>query len=348
MKKASPVIFLAVPFAAGVAAAAAVGRPLGTAAGASLAAAALLAACALSRSKGFVAPLFAALGALCWSTSALAGPPPRPALLQGTMDALQGAINAAGFPGSHSSAIVTALLTGRRGQLPAATIKAFRVAGASHILALSGLHLGIIYAVLRRILSPLGNSRRASIARSTVTVLLCALYALATGAGPSIVRAFLFILIGETARAAGHRSNSPAGTFCIALTLQLAFAPELIASAGFQMSYLAMLGIIVLFPRMRDWYPPGKGPVKRIWTAAALSISCQLFTAPAAWLHFHTFPKYFLMSNLIALPLAEAVIVTALAALLLTALGFCPPVLVKTCGSLVQLLEFSLETVASM
>ena len=109
-----------------------------------------------------------------------------------------------------------------------------------------------------------------------------------------------------------------------------------------------MLGIIVLFPRMRDWYPPGKGPVKRIWTAAALSISCQLFTAPAAWLHFHTFPKYFLMSNLIALPLAEAVIVTALAALLLTALGICPPALVKTCGSLVQLLEFSLETVASM
>lgn len=270
--------------------------------------------------------------------------------MAGAMDTLAGAINAAGFPGAHSGAIITALLTGRKGLLPRESVQAFRAAGASHILALSGLHLGIIYSVLRRIFYPLGNSPAARAVGSTVTVTLCGLYALATGAGPSIVRAFLFIFIGETARAFGHRRNSPAGTFCIALTMQLALAPQLIASVGFQLSYLAMLGIILLFPAMRDWYPAGKSPdpLRRIWTAASLSISCQLFTAPAAWWHFHTFPKYFLMANLIALPLAEAVIITALASLLLTAMGICPPQLVQACGSLVQLMEFCLETVASM
>ena len=349
MKKASPSVRLAIPFAAGVVAAAVAGRPFATALAGSVAVLALMAASA-GRKYLVTVPLFSVLGALCWSTAALVGPPPRPVALAGAMDALQAAINGAGFPGGHSGAIITALLTGRKGLLPRASINAFRAAGASHILALSGLHLGIIYSVLRRVLSPLGNSPLWRSVRSVITVIFCGLYTLATGAGPSIVRAFLFILIGESARATGHRTISPSGTYCLALTLQLVIAPQLITSAGFQLSYLAMLGILLLFPRLRDWYPQGRGPnpLRRIWTAAALTISCQIFTAPAAWWHFHTFPRHFLLANLIALPLAEAVIITALASLLLTALGICPQFLVQTCGSLVQLMEFCLETIASM
>ena len=350
MKKASPIVTLTFPFVAGVAAAALISRPFWTALAASAAAAGLFAA-GLSRSLRVPVPLFAALGALCWSTAALGGgPPPRPGALQGAMDALQAAIDGAGFPGAHSAAIVTALLTGRKGLLPRETVRAFRDAGASHILALSGLHLGIIYAVLKRLLSPLGNSPGASTLRSIVTVTVCALYALATGAGPSIIRAFLFILIGETARSVRHRSLSPDGTFCLALTVQLAAAPQLVASPGFQLSYLAMLGIITLFPPLRDCYPSSRkpAPLRRVWTAAALTLSCQIFTAPAAWWHFHTFPRHFLLANIIALPLVEAVIITALATLLLQAAGICPPVLVKACGSMVQLMEFCLDTIASM
>ena len=271
-------------------------------------------------------------------------------MLGGAADALQEAIAAAGFPGPHSGAIVTALLTGRRGGLPKETVAAFRRSGASHILALSGLHLGVIYLFIKRLLAPLGNSQPARIAKAIVTVSLSAIYTLTTGAGPSIVRAFLYIAIGELTRLKSTRRPTPAGTFSIALTLQLAVRPDLISSAGFQLSYLAMLGITLLFPVLRDWYPAGGklNPLRRIWTASALCISCQLFTAPAAWWHFRTLPRYFLLSNLIGLPLAEAIIVTAVASLLLQAAGLCPPLLVKACGKLTNLLEFCLKTISEM
>lgn len=350
MKKASGIVSVSFPFTAGVAAAALIGRPFGTAIACSAAALTALAATALSHSKAPILLLFAALGAFCWSTAALSPPLLSANYLTGAADALAQAINDAGFPGEHSAAIVTALLTGRRGGLEKETVTAFRQSGASHILALSGLHLGVIYLFLRRLLTPLGNSQPARIAKSAVTVSLCGLYALATGAGPSIVRAFLFIATGELCRATSSRRPSPAGTFSIALTLQLTANPLLISSAGFQMSYLAMLGITTLYPHLKNWYPAGNGPdpLRRIWNASALSFSCQLFTAPAAWWHFRSLPKYFLLSNLIGLPLAEAVIVTAVTCLILNATGFCPHLLVKACGKMVCLLEFCLKTIAEM
>ena len=226
----------------------------------------------------------------------------------------------------------------------------FRSSGAAHLLALSGLHLGVIYLILSRLLSPLGNSRAARALRSAVTVGLCGIYTLATGAGPSIVRAFLFISTGECAKLLRMRRITPAGTLSLALTVQLALRPGLISSAGFQMSYLAMLGIVALYPRLEAWYPPGSrhDPMRRIWKAAALSVSCQLFTAPVAWWHFRTFPRYFLMANLLGLPLTEAVIVTAVATLLLQAAGICPGALPRLCGTLVQALEFCLHAISTM
>lgn len=350
MKKASGIVSVSFPFAAGVAVAALLGRPFCTALAASAACAAALAAGVRTSRRGLAALLFAALGALCWSTSALSPPPPPPRILSGAVDALALAIDSAGFPGEHSGAVITALLTGRRSGLPPDTVRAFRRSGSSHILALSGLHLGVIYLVLRRLLAPLGNSQPARIAKAVITISLSGIYALATGAGPSIVRAFLFITIGEISRIRSARRITPAGTLSMALTIQLTLRPDMVSSAGFQLSYLAMLGITLLYPALKDWYPGGRGPdpLRRIWTASVLSLSCQLFTAPAAWWHFRSLPKYFLLSNLLSLPLAEAIIVTSLLSLLLNAAGLCPPLLIKACGKLVSVLEFCLETIADM
>ncbi|MBR4808888.1 MAG: ComEC/Rec2 family competence protein [Bacteroidales bacterium] len=352
MKKGGGITVLGFPFAAGAAAAQLLGHPEITA---SAAVAVILFSLAVvtMRRKGAVPPmllLYFALGVLCRCTEALAGGIRHAVAFPGAIDALAAAIEDAGFPGKHSAAIVTALLTGRRSALDKTTVAAFRSSGAAHILALSGLHLGVIYIVLRRLLSPLGNTPAGRFARSTLTVGICAAYAMATGAGPSITRAFLFIAINETASSMSGRSHSPLATFSLALTIQLALHPSLIASAGFQLSYLAMLGIIVLYPQLESWYPATSraDPLRRIWKTAALSISCQLFTAPAAWWHFRSLPRYFLITNLIALPLTELIIVTALLSLTLGAAGIRPPALVNACGNLVQLLEFCLETISSL
>ena len=351
MKNKSGIVVLSFPFAAGVAAAALVNAPLACAAASSLAAAIflILSASTTKRSEWSLISLFFCLGAMCWSTSALLPPPEKPAASP-ALDALCKLIDATPFPGDNSGAIVKALLTGNRGSLSAATTNAFRKSGASHILALSGLHLGVIYLCIRRLLAPIGNSVPASVIRSILTVGLCGFYTVATGASPSIVRAFLFILIHETGAHTPGRRRSPIATLCIALTIQLALRPGLISSAGFQLSYLAMLGITILFPRLEAWYPESgrPDPVRKIWKAAALSISCQAFTAPAAWWHFRSFPPYFLITNLIALPLTEIIIITAIASLLLQATEINPQALATACGKLIQLLEFCLETISTI
>ena len=174
-----------------------------------------------------------------------------------------------------------------------------------------------------------------------------------TGAAPSIVRAFLFITIGETARLTG-RSRFTIGTLIFALTVQLALSPEVISSLGFQLSYLAIAGIAVIYPNLENLYPKAEGvrgrmdPMRKIWEGAALSISCQAFTAPLVWYRFHTFPKYFIITNLTALPLTSAVMVLSVTTIALSGLGICPELLILLDDKAVQLLIDCLWIISSL
>ena len=269
------------------------------------------------------------------------------------LGAMISAVDRTPFRESGTGALLKALLCGDRSFLGRETIEAFRRSGASHILALSGLHLGIIYLVVRTLLGVLGNSPAGAAARSALCVAFCGSYALVTGASPSIVRAFLFILLREISRMFPGRSRSGESIYCTALTVHLALNPGAIASAGFQLSYLAMAGIYTIFPRLRDWYPQDgrAGVMRRIWEMAALSISCQLFTAPAAWLHFHTFPKYFLLTNLLALPLTEALIVCGIAGIITNLAfkgGFPASQAVRLTDFLARLLTDALGVISQM
>ena len=85
-----------------------------------------------------------------------------------------------------------------------------------------------------------------------------------------------------------------------------------------------------------------------IWNAAAMTLSCQAFTAPLAWIRFHTFPTYFLLTNLLSLPLSGAVMTVSAATLALSAAGLCPYLLVRISDALIEALLFVLETVSLM
>lgn len=260
---------------------------------------------------------------------------------------LTGLTDAVGFRNSDCNALVRALLTGDRSLLSPEIKSAFRDSGASHILALSGFHLGIIYLVISKSLSPIGRTPAAVLTKSITICSATGLYALLTGGSPSIVRAFLFILLKETAGLCG-RKPSGAGLLAAALTLQLTITPLAIKTVSFQLSYLAMAGIIFIFPAMKEWWPGRNGILKRIWESCALAISCQAFTAPAVWAYFGTFPTYFLLTNLIATPLVTLIMFLSLAATALSAAGACPEMLVSTDEKLVGILLFCLETISSL
>lgn len=250
----------------------------------------------------------------------------------------------------ENNALLKALLTGDRSGLTPQTVVAFRDSGASHILALSGLHLGIIYAVVTKALCILGNSPAARKIRSALTIAACGGYCLMVGAAPSISRAFLFIFLRETARMSG-RSASLRDILWGSFIIQVAIDATAVRSLSFQLSYLAIGGIAYLYPAMSGMWPsdsPKRSPLRWIWNSVCLSVSCQLTTGPLAFLRFGTVPKYFTMTNLLSLPLTGMLIPSALLTTLLNSAGLCPPFLLQATAHLATLLRQILEIIARM
>jgi len=267
---------------------------------------------------------------------------------------IKSAIDQIQFGDNQTSAIIKALVTGDRRSLTSETISAFRDSGAAHILALSGMHLSIIYGILNRILSITGNSRGIRWSRALVVVSSCGFYTLATGAGPSITRAFLFILIGETAVLTGRFRNI-GNILLSALLLQILHDPLSMKSISFQLSYAAMAGIAWIYPHIKRMWPQkteNKGIIPSslgwMWNSAAMSIACQLTTGPLAYLYFGTFPKHFLLTNLIALPVSGIIIPLSLLTIISEVADIQAEPLKHLTEILITFLMDSLKTISSM
>lgn len=251
------------------------------------------------------------------------------------------------FPHEETAGMITALTTGMKDGVPKEVIQSFRQSGASHILALSGLHLGVICSIVSKVCSVLGNSRLSYRIRFVIILSFAGFYTLMTGSGPSIVRAFIFIVIRETGRVFSQTSYSAGRCLMSALLIQVLFKPDVILSAGFQMSYLAMCGIVFLLPNLQKLWE-GKGLLHWIWDSCCLAVSCQLFTGPVAWFRFHSFPRHFLLSNILALPLSSIIMVLAVATITLHACGICPDCLPVLLDRAVGVLIWVLETVSAI
>lgn len=289
--------------------------------------------------------LFFILGIFSWSTSALCPQPP----VHHASAWLSGLVDRCGFS-EPLGGLLKALLTGDRSSLSREVAVQFRQAGASHILALSGLHLGVIYALINKLLLFLGNGRWIMIAKSIFCVAVCAVYVHATGMSDSIIRAFIFICINETWKHFPGRRRRPAALFCLSLTIHLLLKPQAVAQIGFQLSYMAMLGIMTVYPVLRSWSVwdgkfslPGK-----IWDSAALALSCQLFTAPLVYRTFHTFPQTFLITNIVLMPVSEALIICGAVSCLGTALGICPDIIKNLTEVLGQAVLFCVRVISSI
>ena len=356
MAERADIVALAVHFTAGVAAGTLLLRlpadPFLLSSGLLIVLASLVAIVLKTERGGLLFPVFVLLGAFCALTDAFPGAG-TPTFLERWAaawgDRLRAFIDGIPFPSAGTAPLLKALLTGDRSGLTPDTVRVFRESGGAHLLALSGLHIGILYLLLSRLLWPLGNSPRARRVRYALIVLAAGLFTLMTGASPSIVRAFLFIFLTETARLA-CRPRDPVRILSTALLIQLVLTPSAIASVGFQLSYLAMAGIFLLYPTLDGWYPKSGrfDPVRKIWEAAALSISCQVFTGPLAWLRFRTFPTYFLLTNLFALPLTTLLMGTAVTTLVLQGIGLCPGFLILATDRLCSTLVRTLEIISSM
>ena len=223
-------------------------------------------------------------------------------------------------PPGEELAILRALAIGDKGDLTRDLRDAYRASGAMHLLALSGLHVGLIYALLRWLLSPLGGHRAARLFRSSFILLSLWTYALITGLSSSIARAVIMITFYEIS---GWMSGDRDGLTALAgsaLILML-FDPESPRDIGFQLSYTAVLSILLLHPRLSRLLQTRSRLLTRIWELLSVSLCCQATCGVLAWLYFGTFPRYFLLTTLLAIPLATAVMYAVAASVASAALS---------------------------
>lgn len=275
--------------------------------------------------RSLAIPLLFLCGMLvCWTSQLL--PIRREIPFAGQMlQSLRGRIGSLPLEGEQSSNLLLALLSGQKDALPRDIRTNFTKSGAAHLLALSGLHLGIVAAFFKTSLFFLGRSPAAKAARNCLVIAASGLYTIICGASPSLVRAFIFVLFHCLGELLPSRRCEPVPVLCYAACFQLAANPSVISSLSFQLSYAACMGIVLLFPLLKAFYPDEKGSIAAaVWTSISMSLSCQAFTAPLVWLRFGTLPKYFLLTNLLTLPLCSLLVnVSIIALLLLPFPGLC-------------------------
>ncbi len=200
------------------------------------------------------------------------------------------------------AALASAILLGYRDDLPQPLIQQFADSGVIHVICVAGLHVGILFGIIAWLLSPLDKIQAGKYIRLVITLALLWFYAVLTGLSTPVVRAVVIFSFLYAGRCFGRYSNSMNNLAASALLLLL-FNPLSVADTGFQLSYLSVAGIIVLYPMFYRLLELNNSIVNRIWEFTCLSISAQLAIAPISIAYFHQFPNYFVFTNLIIVPL---------------------------------------------
>lgn len=216
----------------------------------------------------------------------------------------------------QSFAVVAAMTLGDKSLLTSETKHAYALSGASHVLALSGLHLGIIYMILS--LLTLGRRYHALHQSLLVAAIWC--YVVIVGMPTSVVRAAVMISV-YALLAVVRRQSTPLNTMAFAAAILLLVNPLNLFDVGFQLSFTAVLFILLLYRPLSSIIPEPwlqRHPLVRwVWTLAVVTCVAQLGVAPLVAYYFSRLPVYFLLTGFIVIPAATAVLYLA-AALLLT------------------------------
>lgn len=214
-------------------------------------------------------------------------------------------------------AVVSALTVGDKSELSRELRTTYSVAGASHVLALSGLHVGVLVLLLSVLLHPLrwlpGGKK---LLLFTVVAFLWG-FAFLSGLSASVVRAVTMYTLYVLFTSVSGGRYSGACSWSLSAFLMLAYHPFYLFDVGFQLSFAAVFAILFFYPLLRDLWQPRHRMVRWAWQVTALSVSAQIGTLPLVAHYFGTFPTYFIISNLMVTPLAAAILCFALLSLLL-------------------------------
>lgn len=221
------------------------------------------------------------------------------------------------LPGSAELAVGAALIAGRRDTMDETVRQAYTATGAVHVLAVSGLHIGMIYlAISWLLITLLGNGASRRWLRAGLLLLSIWVFALFTGGSASVLRSatmFSFIILGQ----AFHRRQNIYNSLAASAFLLLCIQPTLLRDVGFQLSYLAVIGIVFFQGRIYRAVFFHNRLADYLWKLCSVSIAAQLTTLPISLFYFHQFPVYFWLSGWVVVPAAMCILCVGLLLLLL-------------------------------
>lgn len=207
------------------------------------------------------------------------------------------------------TAIAEAMLIGYKENLDRDLLQAYSNTGVVHIIAISGLHLGLIYVMLVFIFDRLPLLKKSILIKTLLLIACLWLFAILTGASASVLRSavmFTCVAIGKNF----FKQSSVYNSLAASAVILLVYNPYLLWDVGFQLSYLAVLGIIWLQPFIYRWFYFKYKAVRYVWAMVSVTLAAQIAAFPICMFYFHQFPNMFLFTNLFTVPLAEVLLIS--------------------------------------
>lgn len=237
------------------------------------------------------------------------------------------------IPNKESTGLAEALLIGYKDDLDRELVQSYSNTGVVHVIAISGLHLGLVYWLLMLLLKPLASKKSTRWVIPVIVIIALWLFSLVAGAQPSVIRSavmFTCIVLGENL----SRKGSIINTLACSAFLLLCYNPYWLWDAGFQLSYAAVLSIVLFSKPIYNLLYVKNKLFDMIWKLNAVTIAAQALTSPFSLYHFHQFPVYFIPANMIAVPLSSLILILEI---FLCAIAFFEPLSILI-GRIINLL----------
>jgi len=210
--------------------------------------------------------------------------------------------------------VAGALLLGDVDDVDKPLLNDYASTGVIHILSVSGMHVGMIFLILEKLFSFLEKRKNGSWIKASVIVSLIWIYALITGLSPAVMRAAAMLSLIVSSRTM-KRHPDILNIWAVSIILLLIWRPILLADPGFQLSYLAVAGIVIFYKPINKSYIPDNMILDKVWSIIAVSVAAQILTLPVCLYYFNQFPNYFIITNIIVIPLSNMIIYTGMMAI---------------------------------
>jgi competence protein ComEC len=249
--------------------------------------------------------------------------------------------------GTKELGLAEALLIGYKDDLDKTLVQSYTNTGVVHIIAISGLHLGLIYWLLVKLFHPLRKRKNIAWLRPVLIITGLWLFSLLAGAQPSVLRSavmFTCIVLGESFSRKSYIYN----TLALSAFLLLCYNPYWLWDVGFQLSYAAVLSIIIFMQPVYNWLYIKNKALDLLWKLNAVTIAAQILTIPISIYHFHQFPTWFLLTNFLAVPVSSLILIGEIVLCCISFIPWLAALLGKVLGWLIYTMNTYVENIETI